>query len=420
MAIEDDEPRDRETWSNVARFWYNKAADKSPTVGRLYHHLAILARPYSLEQLSLYTRALTCVTPFESARGSVMTLFKPVLQGTDAINRRSSSLETVFIRAHGYLFTMHHAEANHQFVATVQELEKDGLYDKYISKSGSKFKEAGVYCADANIAALFEYGTPKQGRSKATLRLVYEDARRIREEVSRFEDDQNMKSQGVVNPESDSRTAVGLPNPDIEALVLSEDDSIAASISQASRLTTPILNASLKRPKDRNVYPLVDYYLAFFWSLLLVQESCKYLEKAMVWKIIERDVPWLAICLFLNDLAAEIPSMTERVLAKAFPQTDLEKSRPLLEDFVLRGQQYALWLFPSKWFTETIVEDDERTHDPPSMGQHRTERIMWLGHRIASVCSTIFTECRCWLTETDQSLDTLRFANAAFRGYGLR
>ena len=116
MAIEDDEPRDRETWSNVARFWYNKAADKSATVGRLYHHLAILARPYSLEQLSLYTRALTCVTPFENARGSVMTLFKPILQGIDTVNRRSSLLETVFIRAHGYLFTMHHAEDNHQFV----------------------------------------------------------------------------------------------------------------------------------------------------------------------------------------------------------------------------------------------------------------------------------------------------------------
>ena len=395
MAIEDDEPRDRETWSNVAKFWYNKAADKSPTVGRLYHHLAILARPYSLEQLSLYTRALTCVTPFESARGSVMTLFKPVLQGTDAANRRSLPLETVFIRAHGYLFTMQHVGANDQFLATVHELEKDGSCDKYIAKSGSKFKEAGVYCADANIAALFEYGTPKQGRSKATLRLVYEDAQRIREEKSRFEADHNMKPQGGVTPESDSKTAVGLPNPEIEALVLAEDPSIAASISHASRLTTPILNASLKRPKDRNVYPLVNYYLAFFWSLLLVQESSKYFEKAMVWKIIERDVPWLAVCLFLNDLASEIPFMTQRVLAKAFPQTESEKSRPLLEDFVLRGQQYAQWLFPSKWFTETIVEDDERTHDPPSMTQYRVERILWLGHRIASVCLTVFVK-RCY------------------------
>lgn len=118
MAIEDDEPRNRETWSNVARFWYNKAADKSPTVGKLYHHLAILARPYSLEQLSLYTRALAYITPFESARGSVISHFKPIPYGTDAVNRRSSSssLDTVFIRAYGYLFTMHHAGDDHQFV----------------------------------------------------------------------------------------------------------------------------------------------------------------------------------------------------------------------------------------------------------------------------------------------------------------
>ena len=79
MAIEDDEPKDREVWSSVARFWYNKAADKSPNVGRLYHHLAILARPYTIEQLSLYMRSLTCVTPFESARGSILTLFNPIV-----------------------------------------------------------------------------------------------------------------------------------------------------------------------------------------------------------------------------------------------------------------------------------------------------------------------------------------------------
>ena len=64
MAIEDDASRDREVWSGVARFWYSKAADRTPKVGRLYHHLAILARPYTLQQLSLfiYTRSLTCVT----------------------------------------------------------------------------------------------------------------------------------------------------------------------------------------------------------------------------------------------------------------------------------------------------------------------------------------------------------------------
>ncbi|KAL2049789.1 hypothetical protein ABVK25_009884 [Lepraria finkii] len=67
MAIEDDEFKDREVWSDVTCFWYNKAADKSPSVGRLYHHLAILARPHPLVELSLYVRALTCVSPFGRA-----------------------------------------------------------------------------------------------------------------------------------------------------------------------------------------------------------------------------------------------------------------------------------------------------------------------------------------------------------------
>ena len=48
MAIKDKDLRDRETWAGVARFWYSKAANKSPFVGRLYHYLAILARPSAL------------------------------------------------------------------------------------------------------------------------------------------------------------------------------------------------------------------------------------------------------------------------------------------------------------------------------------------------------------------------------------
>jgi hypothetical protein len=35
MAIEEADLRDREVWSGVARMWYNKAADKSPNVGRI-------------------------------------------------------------------------------------------------------------------------------------------------------------------------------------------------------------------------------------------------------------------------------------------------------------------------------------------------------------------------------------------------
>ncbi len=387
MAIEDDEPRDRETWSNVARFWYNKAADQTPTIGRLYHHLAILARPYSLEQLSLYTRSLTCVTPFESARGSIMTLFNPTIERTDAVHRRSSSVETIFIRAHGLLFTIQHADTNDQFMTTVNELAKDGLWDKFITKSGTKFKETGVYAATSNIAALLEYGNTKQGGLRPVLRIIYEDARRSREKVFGASADQGTHSINIKAVKAAPKTAVELSDQDNENLVLSQESSMSTFISQALRLTSTVLDTSLKRTQDSNVQPLVNVYLSFLWSLILVQETCKYFERTVVWRLIERHIPWFALCLYLNELAQDYHTMTDNVWAEEFPKSDSEKGRPLLEDFVLRGQLYTIWLYPPDWFTDTMVDDDERTHDPPSMVHARVGRILWLGHRIASVCS---------------------------------
>ena len=174
MAIEDDEPKDREVWSNVARFWYNKAADKSPNVGRLYHHLAILARPYAIEQLSLYLKSLTCVTPFESAKGSIMTLFNPILNGKESATRRSSSFETVFIRVHGSLFTKGPTDTSNQLDEAIKQLEADNFFDNYIINGAARFKEIGVSAAVANIAAMFEYGIAKQGVPKPILRLAFE------------------------------------------------------------------------------------------------------------------------------------------------------------------------------------------------------------------------------------------------------
>ena len=56
MAIEDH--RDREIWSGHAKMWYEKAADRSHKVGRIQHHLAILARPNIVQQLFYYSKDL--------------------------------------------------------------------------------------------------------------------------------------------------------------------------------------------------------------------------------------------------------------------------------------------------------------------------------------------------------------------------
>ena len=174
MAIEDDEPKDREVWSNVARFWYSKAADKSPNVERLYHHLAILARPYTLKQLALYTRALTCITPFESVKGSIITLFNPILNDKKSVTRRTLSFETVFIKAHGILFTKGPADPSNRFDEIAKELEANDLFDNYIIKVAARFREIGIFAAVANIAAIFEYGTAKQGVPKPIIQLAFE------------------------------------------------------------------------------------------------------------------------------------------------------------------------------------------------------------------------------------------------------
>ena len=165
MAIEDDEPRDREVWSNVARFWYHKAADKNPSVGRLYHHLAILSRPYSLEQLSLYVRALTCVTPFERERGSIMTLFSPVLSGRYITEPRPSPLEFVFIKAHGYLFTR---------IPVITGW--DDYLEDYCLKKMLEAQVNGACTAIPNLSTIFEYGSLRGRMPWRKFHQVYEES----------------------------------------------------------------------------------------------------------------------------------------------------------------------------------------------------------------------------------------------------
>lgn len=52
---------------------------------------------------------------------------------------------------------------------------------------------------------------------------------------------------------------------------------------------------------------------------------------------------------------------------------------------MMRGQLYTQWYLIANWSTAFMADDNERSHDFPSMAQPRKERILWLGLRIASV-----------------------------------
>ncbi|GKU11023.1 unnamed protein product, partial [Fusarium langsethiae] len=146
MAIEDDDIHDREVWTGVSRHWYSKASENSPTTGRLYHHLAILARPNAVQQLFYYTKSLCVPIPFSSARESIMTLFNHLLSNSPT---GLNPIDALFVRARGILFSGKSWEQ-------LQDFNKN--LDKHITKSKKGWRETGYYIGISLACSLLGYG----------------------------------------------------------------------------------------------------------------------------------------------------------------------------------------------------------------------------------------------------------------------
>ena len=155
MAIEDDDIRDREVWTEVARHWCSKASVKAPTTGRLYHHLAILARPNAVQQLFYYSKSLCVAVPFISARESILTLFDPVLNADNGQSQyRLSPLDTSFVKAHGLLFNNRDLT---RFEPAISEFLN--LLDNQIGRVTRKFMTYGYHIAIANSVAMLGFAS---------------------------------------------------------------------------------------------------------------------------------------------------------------------------------------------------------------------------------------------------------------------
>ena len=390
MAIEDD-MRDREVWSGVARFWYGKGADKDPDQGRLYHHLAILARHSSLQQLSLYSKALTCVTPFESARSSIMTLFSPILNGKDSLYLRSIPFETMFIKVHGMLFS---GTALESYDSSLSRLID--LLDRYITRLAAKFKEQGIFAAIANISALFEYGggVRQSGATKSILQLCFKP---LRDAEDRAIGEAKLRAQeeGKAGPASSLRLASKLlqvGDVDLALLAVESIKPVASDrefidpsdletslqfITRAMKLAFNTFTICLRQICDKNVLPLIGVYFMFIWDLTRIEDING------VKTLITKEAPWREMCSFLNTLVKP-ETLSSRVRAPNFPTPKEQNGRPLPEDFLMRGQ----WYFPSHRFSGTMVDEEERAIEVASNVATRVERILWLGLHTASVCST--------------------------------
>jgi hypothetical protein len=334
MAIEDDDIRDREVWTGVARHWYSIASDNSPTTGRLYHHLAILARPNALQQLFFYAKSLCVTIPFTSARESILTLFEPVLNADNGQGQyRLPPLDTAFVKAHGLLFTNRDLQ---KFDPSVKEFL--GLLDTQIGRVTRKFMEQGYHIAVANSVAMVGFAA---------------------------KDNILMKALASVGGNED----VAMANTS-EAVSQS-----TMTFRNAQRLGNATTEIVLERVGDPNVLPFIHVTLVFMFFMA---------RHSAAMNLLQAEFPWKSLAIMLNTILGSFPT-PDRIADESFPVLEKDDPRPFPEDFAVRGLLWTEGYFPIDFFTKKKIDEEEKYHERASMTSQRKERILWLACRIAAL-----------------------------------
>lgn len=346
MAIEDEDIRDREIWTEVSRYWYSKASDKAPTTGRLYHHLAILARPYAVKQLFYYTKSLCVAIPFKSARDSILTLFDPIINGTQT---RLQAIDLNFVKAHGILFIRSNTDEKDKALPKNRselgfEYEKaKGQFlaqlDNHIARTTRSWMEPGALIAISNCNAQLEYGkTEANAHGNANVLMT------------------------AILPESDRDTFMENTTED--------KPTPSDAFNEASEFAEECDAIICRRYGDPNVLPYLNVRLSFMKFIAGNEAAMAYIQQVF---------PWTLVASMLNSLSINFQNFT-RIESEEFPRPS---DRPLPEDWSLRGLLWTDKLFPSDWYTSDNVDDDEKTFELASMTEQRKERVLWLGYHLA-------------------------------------
>ncbi|KAJ6781901.1 hypothetical protein PWT90_09849 [Aphanocladium album] len=150
MAIENYDSRDHQTWKYASRYWYWKVSNRLPTVGRLYHHLGMVARPDVLQQLYYYSKSWCVPTPFSGTGDSIGILFKPILNKPIYEN----SDDEAFVKFHAVLLLGREKEERE----VAEQYFLDNL-DGRITEREKDWLHPGYYIAICLICSLVEYGS---------------------------------------------------------------------------------------------------------------------------------------------------------------------------------------------------------------------------------------------------------------------
>ncbi|KAI6265283.1 hypothetical protein MCOR27_011457 [Pyricularia oryzae] len=375
MAIEDDDVRDREVWTAVSRQWYSRASDKAPTTGRLYHHLAILARPNVVAQLFYYAKSLCVPIPFNSARDSILTLFEPIMAGTHG---KLHAVDRALVRCHGTFFTGKGAEdleeARDEFLSNL---------DLAVAKGARRWLEAGYQIAVTNLCALFGYGLPANVLMRAldaSTReapmpkiVVADEATSAESQAASSETQKSSKTDDENGPAATTEAKEDVVDP------LKHFKQVLQFVESTDTIV-------LSRLGDLNILSYAIVKLTFLLAMARLKGPGGGEPITPAMSHLEASFPWHLLCLCLNSFAAGFET-PEKYETTEFPRT--AEGRPLPEDWAMRGLVWAdpaEVVFPPEYFAvNESMEEDERTFETPSMGEQRRERCLWLAYQIAQI-----------------------------------
>ncbi|KAG5979017.1 hypothetical protein E4U55_005655 [Claviceps digitariae] len=335
MAVDGNGFGSRELWVGVAKYWYTQASDELPLHGRLYHHLAILARSNMLQQLYLYGKSLCVQIPFESTRESIMTLFQPLLDVNNTFNQRLDPVHAAFVRVHGILFSGNDMD---QLQSSMDQFLES--LDSRIDNERRDWIESG-YCVGISLSCL----------------------------LLGFGDKASVLMQALSNPRGD--------DVENEEPLRRDADAIASSkvtFDTATSFAEKTYDIVIRRWTDKNTLPFLHVSMAFYLFTS---------KRPAAMELVEDRFPWKLVSVRLNYLLKTCES-PPRIDTTDFPGPEKqEPPHPLPEDYAMRGLIYTEDYFPQNWFDNDKIETDERYFEPPSTVLKRSERILWIGRMLA-------------------------------------
>ncbi|KAJ2986439.1 hypothetical protein NUW58_g5026 [Xylaria curta] len=127
-----------------------------------------------------------------------------------------------------------------------------------------------------------------------------------------------------------------------------------------------------QRREDINVLPYVHVVMVFTYYLTQFPEISNRVDDRF---------PWKSLLSMLNALSSRYKGDRSRLFNSDSPIGD--GSTPLREDDGMKGLLFAGQYFPNSWFSNPNLDDDENCIELQSVVNARTERILWLGYKIA-------------------------------------